>query len=345
MTNSTLVSFLILAYNQKDFIDAAIQSALDQTYSPLEVIISDDCSNDGTYDAICRKISEYDGKHSIIVIKTPRNSGICANINWAMQHVKGQLVVVAAGDDISLPNRVAEIYNVYQASDGKAMSIYSNAIVIDSSGNHEGLHLIPPEPEMLSVEWMAKHGTGVLGCTHAWDRRVFDLFGPLREDVIREDIVIPFRSALLGEVKFINSPLVLYRRHANNIHFKLARHVNIDEIYFLLSRHARGNIAIYENRISDLKKIASSYPGNQEDILNFKKSSLYLLREMEIEHLILSEIRWKRLLIILKLFFQRYNFRKVVKWSLIGLFPRIYIFYQRFISLRVNIKKLNIKYP
>ena len=50
-----LVSFCIVTYNQEKYIRAAIEGALKQTYSPMEIIISDDCSTDGTYKEILNR--------------------------------------------------------------------------------------------------------------------------------------------------------------------------------------------------------------------------------------------------------------------------------------------------
>ncbi len=47
--SSPLVSMLLIAYQQADIIGAAIAGALAQTYSPLEIVISDDASGDGTW--------------------------------------------------------------------------------------------------------------------------------------------------------------------------------------------------------------------------------------------------------------------------------------------------------
>ncbi len=44
-----LVSFVLLAYNQERYVEEAIAGAFAQDYSPLEIILSDDCSTDGTY--------------------------------------------------------------------------------------------------------------------------------------------------------------------------------------------------------------------------------------------------------------------------------------------------------
>jgi glycosyltransferase involved in cell wall biosynthesis len=47
--NKPLISFLLLSYNQEEYINDAVDGAFSQTYSTLEIIISDDCSNDNTY--------------------------------------------------------------------------------------------------------------------------------------------------------------------------------------------------------------------------------------------------------------------------------------------------------
>ena len=47
-----MVTYVVLTYNQESYIREAVQSALAQNYSPLEVIVSDDCSIDKTFDVI-----------------------------------------------------------------------------------------------------------------------------------------------------------------------------------------------------------------------------------------------------------------------------------------------------
>ncbi|HUF60663.1 MAG TPA: glycosyltransferase, partial [Verrucomicrobiales bacterium] len=49
-TERPLVSFLLLAYNQEQYIHEAVEGAFSQTYSPLEIILSDDCSTDRTFE-------------------------------------------------------------------------------------------------------------------------------------------------------------------------------------------------------------------------------------------------------------------------------------------------------
>src|SRR5690606_870089 len=60
-----LVTFAVLAYQQEDLIRQAIEAAFAQTYSPLEIILSDDGSGDRTFEVIERMAAAYDGPHSV----------------------------------------------------------------------------------------------------------------------------------------------------------------------------------------------------------------------------------------------------------------------------------------
>ncbi|MCK5536618.1 MAG: glycosyltransferase, partial [Bacteroidales bacterium] len=58
-----LISFTLFAYNQEKYIQEAVEGALSQTYSPLEIVISDDCSTDRTFEIIKELTEDYSGPH------------------------------------------------------------------------------------------------------------------------------------------------------------------------------------------------------------------------------------------------------------------------------------------
>lgn len=67
----SLVSFILVAYNQEDFIEEAIISAINQNYEPLEIIISDDASTDQTFKIAKAAIDRYKGPHHVIGWRQP----------------------------------------------------------------------------------------------------------------------------------------------------------------------------------------------------------------------------------------------------------------------------------
>jgi hypothetical protein len=136
------------------------------------------------------------------------------------------LVLAAAGDDISLPNRAEATYAAWEASGRKATSIHSRIIQIDENGqlinevfktesdNSAAKHI---EQKAQPLEYVQTLQPLILGCAHAFSRKLFATFGNLPEEVIHEDNAIGFRSILAGQLLFINETLVKYRVHGNNV--------------------------------------------------------------------------------------------------------------------------------
>jgi glycosyltransferase involved in cell wall biosynthesis len=99
-----LVSICIPTYNGAIYIEEAMQSAISQTYSNLEIIVSDDASKDGTLAIIER----FKSKTKIpITIVTHKPQGIGANWNNSIRHSKGQYIKFLFQDDVLLPNCIA----------------------------------------------------------------------------------------------------------------------------------------------------------------------------------------------------------------------------------------------
>lgn len=127
-----LVTFALFAYNQEKYIWEAIEGAFSQTYEPLEIILSDDCSSDETFDIMEKMAAAYHGPHEVRVRRNDVNSGTVDHVISVAREARGELLVVAAGDDISMPFRCEKLLEAWIAS--KAMALYSNATTIDNSG-------------------------------------------------------------------------------------------------------------------------------------------------------------------------------------------------------------------
>ncbi len=124
-------------------------------------------------------------------------------------------MVVAAGDDISLPERTQRLVEAWLASGRVAKSIHSRASCIDDLSQDLGFeHTGTIALENPTVEQFVRQDMWLLGATHAWDMEVFRRFGHLIRGVVHEDTVIPLRSLLIGGVSFVPLPLVRYRVRA-----------------------------------------------------------------------------------------------------------------------------------
>src|SRR5271156_4250872 len=134
-----LLTFGIAAFNQEPYIREAVEGAFAQTYSPLEIVLSDDCSPDRTFEIMRQMAAAYRGPHQVALNRNERNLRLGAHLNKIVALSRGEILVGAAGDDISFKNRTERIYNAWIESSGTAFSIYSSMIEIDGSGAQKGL--------------------------------------------------------------------------------------------------------------------------------------------------------------------------------------------------------------
>lgn len=96
-----LVSIVVITYNSSKYVLETLESIKAQTYQNIELIISDDCSTDNTFE-ICKEwllINKSRFKKAELVT-TSRNGGIAANVNNAIKYCKGTWIKNIAGDDI-----------------------------------------------------------------------------------------------------------------------------------------------------------------------------------------------------------------------------------------------------
>lgn len=211
-TIQPLVTFALFAYNQEKYIREAIGGALAQTYSPLEIILSDDFSTDRTFEIMQEMVATYSGPHSIRLNRNPENLGIAKHLNLIMTLVQSDFVVVAAGDDVSLSCRTERLVSAWLNSGRKMKSIHSYAADMNEAGKLTGSIRRGSEDRDLSSLFVhATLNVDVLGATQAWDMSLVRQFNPFLALVVNEDVVLPARASLVGGILFVSETLVNYR--------------------------------------------------------------------------------------------------------------------------------------
>jgi glycosyltransferase involved in cell wall biosynthesis len=214
-----LLTFCLLSYNQARYIREAVASALTQTYEPLEVILSDDGSSDGTFEIMEEMAERYRGPHRVVLNRNSTNLGIGEHLNllyYRLSH--GEMLINAAGDDVSSPVRAAALYEAYRAQDVRPSLLFSNAVCIDTAGTETGTIL---DRNMSAVHDRRANGMEgglpVIGCAVAVDRRLVDSFPPMRPGIMAEDVVLSRRAYLRDGVCYVPRALVRYRMHAGGV--------------------------------------------------------------------------------------------------------------------------------
>ena len=203
--NRPLVTMHIACYNQEWCIRETLEGAFSQTYSPLDIVISDDCSTDRTWQIVLEMVERYrreDGRHNVILNRNPENSyrAPVERKNKIRAYVQslwhGELIVQADGDDVSLPNRVEDVVSVWMKSGQKADLLMSGAIRIDKSGKCAGTRSCYSGPS---------------GSSMAYTKRMEDVYGCFTVTPVHGDDVRFYRAQMLGGVKLIDKSLLKYR--------------------------------------------------------------------------------------------------------------------------------------
>ena len=130
------VSLFIISYNQKKFIEEAIESAVNQDYENLEIIISDDGSTDGTADIVAQWQRRYPER--LIALLNRDNVGITRNCNRALRSCTGDLIAMFGGDDVLLPGKISAQVDWFQQDSRRVLCghqieyISENGLIIPS---------------------------------------------------------------------------------------------------------------------------------------------------------------------------------------------------------------------
>lgn len=200
-----LVSFCVSFFNQRKYVADALAGAFAQTYRPLEVVIGDDCSTDGTADEVERVISEYraaGGDLKITFRRGEKNLGIMRHWMELVKLGRGMIIVNADGDDISLPERSQKIVEAWIKDGRRATVIMHDAVTIDADGRGEGL-----------VGWNQFSPLRVLGSAMAYLREPILSFGAEVDAETFQDVVFEGRAMLIGPpLRMPGAPLVKYRQ-------------------------------------------------------------------------------------------------------------------------------------
>ena len=207
-SNNELVSLHILSYNQEKYIKEALNSVLNQTYTPLEIIVSDDCSSDNTFKIIKKTVSEYKGPHKIIINRNEKNLGIVKHFFKVISMCQGNLIVGNAGDDISLPNRIQVIFDRWCKERDTITAIVSSQQTIDSDGKELTPSLFENKEDKIEDNFYTD--TSMHGACVAYSSKIFKTFGDINPECY-EDMVCFRRALMLGKVLFIKDKLVKYR--------------------------------------------------------------------------------------------------------------------------------------
>ncbi len=214
-TSSPLVTILITNYNYAKFLSHAIDSAINQTYKNLEIIIVDDASTDNSQNII----KQYADKDTRVkYIFNEANKGQTFSINKGYHLSKGDIICFLDSDDIFLENKVEEIVKYHTKGYDY---IYTNYQLIDKNGNIcgssdinykcDGYNIFPVYYRLYYIGCM----TATLSITKNLARIIFPLPNEENWQICSDDLIV-IQSSIISKSFFLDKKLTLYRVHNNN---------------------------------------------------------------------------------------------------------------------------------
>ena len=106
---SSLVSVIVVTFNSSQFIIETLESVSKQTWKEIELIITDDCSEDNTIEVCLNWINENKNRFlRVEIIKPEKNTGVPANANRGLYAAQGDWIAFIAGDDTFKPNHIKD---------------------------------------------------------------------------------------------------------------------------------------------------------------------------------------------------------------------------------------------
>ena len=283
MTNQTpvdrpLITLALFAYNQEKFIREAIEGTFSQTYEPLEIILSDDCSSDLTFEIMQEMAAAYEGPHHILLRRSEINLGTALHFSAVGKMSSGKLIVVAAGDDISTPTRTEIIVNSWEQNLRPICALHSGMFVFEKSRT-VGVQKVGPRStgvrEILLHEYIKNRKQLFFAPTCAYSAELINDFPQMIGGSIIEDGVMNFRTVLRGKFIGINSPLVYVRTENPSG----GRGYCIREP-IRWNRFIHSKIVSIRTCISDISHIKNSRPDKYDQYISIEKEYLKLASQL-----------------------------------------------------------------
>jgi glycosyltransferase involved in cell wall biosynthesis len=210
-----LVSVVIPVYNGERFLKQAIDSVLRQTYSPVECIVVDDGSTDGS-----RSVAEAYGPAVRLVAQD--NSGVSAARNEGAAQARGEFVAFLDADDVWLPHKLELQMQTMRARPEVGL-VYCGMSETDEDLNVARVLGVPSEDHALVDALLLESPTMGIAQTALIPLEVFDRVEGFDTRLSTSaDTDLGCRIARAHPVAAVGEPLVLYRQHRGQMHLDAA---------------------------------------------------------------------------------------------------------------------------
>lgn len=211
MMSNPKVSVLVTVYNLAAYLRETLDCVLAQDYEPLEIVVADDGSTDGSQEILSEYAANYPDKIKALIGN--ENRGVSVNSNRAFTFCTGELISILDGDDIVLPGKISKQVEMF-VKDPEIVLCYHPSEIFES-GTNKTLYITNQTPrentntaEQIILTGGIAHTSSVMVRRSACPEIGFD--ERLRDT---QDWVFFIEVALKGKIAKVDQILCRYRKH------------------------------------------------------------------------------------------------------------------------------------
>ena len=203
-----LVTIVIPVYNGADFLAQAIQSALDQTYGAIEIIVVNDGSNDGgATECVAKSFGDS------IRYFSKKNGGVASALNLAVREMSGDYFSWLSHDDLYYKEKISVQINALTSTKLDNAVFYSDYSIFSDNPN-EAVNIEMPGVPPDSFRYWLMTQDALHGCTLLIPRLAFNECGGFNEKLrTTQDYDLWFRIA--QKFRFVHVPEVLVKARSH----------------------------------------------------------------------------------------------------------------------------------
>lgn len=223
------VSVLVMTYNHAPFIREALDSALMQIVDfPYEILISEDCSTDGTREVVLQYYEQHPGK--IRLLLSQQNLRSNAIVVRGVQAAQGQYIALLDGDDYwTNPYKLQKQVD-FLDSHPECAICFHNATVIHDDASEEPWNWTPARQKQISTLEDIWRGNFIATCSCMFRKGLFGEFPDWYYSLFPiTDWPLHILNAEHGNIGYINEVMGVYRYHNGGLYSSLSQTRKLEE--------------------------------------------------------------------------------------------------------------------
>lgn len=210
------VAFLVLCRDKERHVAQSVRSVLAQTFSPMEILISDQGSVDGSRAAIRRAVEGYGGPNKIRLLDAPADlpfsmAGLNAHVAYAVGQTDADIILATSADDLTDPERTAKVVKAYRDTGASAVGTAMWFSKPDAEAPAERT-AHPAESGMLDAATVLLQRVGG-SSSLSFARDLYEKYSPI-DGLMCQDVAVPFWATLERGYYWLRDELQIYVRHA-----------------------------------------------------------------------------------------------------------------------------------